>query len=155
LNEGLHLGEDFDLMLRIAMSGFGFHKVASSEPLFFYRDTPGSLWRRAIAKPQSMRDLVGIPEQAEEFLRARSPTGLSQEERVALAKRYAKGLDFFFEYDRATFQETLGRIRRLGLEGPPLASLRFQMMGRLLGYENAFGLRFSLRRVKRRLGVGA
>jgi glycosyltransferase involved in cell wall biosynthesis len=154
LDERLKLGEDFDLMLRIAARGSGFHKVPSLEPLFFYRDTPASLWRRAVKNPQSMRDLVRIPRAMEDYLRTRSAAGLSQEERIALAKRYAKGLDFFFEHDRASFQETLDWIRALGLEHPPLASRRLRLTSRLLGYENALGLRFSLRRVKRRLGVG-
>ena len=57
---GMTLGEDLDLMLRIAMSGYRFELVPSVHPLFFYRDTPESLWHRSAAEPDAVMQPTAI-----------------------------------------------------------------------------------------------
>jgi glycosyltransferase involved in cell wall biosynthesis len=151
LSEKLHLGEDLELMLRIAMAGYRFHKVEARAPAFFYRDTPDSQWRRAMANPQSMRDLVQVIRRVEIFLRQREPQGLSVEAREALGSRYQRCLESFMDCDFASFHETLDWMSALPLTCPPGTSRNLRLMSNAVGYGNAQRLRFSYRRLKRRL----
>ncbi|MBV9132082.1 MAG: glycosyltransferase [Chloroflexi bacterium] len=151
LNEQLHLGEDFDLMLRIAMAGHRFHKVEVDQPAFFYRDTPDSQWRRAMANPQSMRDLLQVIRRVELFLTARGTHGLSVEAREALASRYQRCLESFMDRDPISFRQTLDWMSALQLSCPPGTGRNLRLMSSAVGYANAQRLRFSYRRVKRRL----
>jgi glycosyltransferase involved in cell wall biosynthesis len=145
-DERLHIGEDIDLMLRLAMAGNSFRVVPSPEPLFFYRITPGSLWRKVIASPDSMRDLVSVFRRAEMFLRQHQPGSLSAETREAVANRYGRCLDPLFEHDSYTFRVVVQWIGALGLPCPPEARRSIRLASRLLGYENALRLRSVYRR---------
>jgi glycosyltransferase involved in cell wall biosynthesis len=149
LNEQLHLGEDVDLMLRIAMAGYTFRKVEVDEPAFFYRDTPDSQWRRAIANPRSMRDLVRVFRGVELYLRSRSPDGLPIEAREALASRYERCLESFLDRDSDSFHQTLDWISTLHLPCPPSTGRNLRLISTAVGYGNAQRLRFSYRQAKR------
>ncbi|HKQ67990.1 MAG TPA: glycosyltransferase family A protein [Polyangiaceae bacterium] len=145
-DEQLDLGEDFDLMLRIAMAGGTFREVPSDGPLFLYRSTPGSLGRRAGEELPSILRLREISRRAERFLRDRG--GLGREARLAVAGRYTRCLEFFFEHDRKSFAETLGWLRELGLTTPPGMRPGMQLVSSVVGLENALGIRGSFRRAK-------
>jgi glycosyltransferase involved in cell wall biosynthesis len=150
LNEQLHLGEDVDLMLRIAMAGHGFRKVEVVEPAFYYRDTPDSQWRRAMANPQSMRDLVPVFRRVELFLQQRHhPNTLPIEARQALAGRYQRCLESFVEGDPDGFHQTLDWLSELRLPCPPEAGRNLRLISSAVGYGNAQRLRFSYRQAKR------
>jgi GT2 family glycosyltransferase len=148
-DEQLRLGEDLDLMLRLAMAGGRFREVPSPEPLFFYRQTPGSLWQRSFRSGESVASLVRGFRRVETFLRDRSPDGLGEDARRALAWRYARHLSVLFEHDRAAFRESLEWIRGLGLTYPPGTSRKWRLVSRLIGYESAQALQLSGRRVGR------
>jgi glycosyltransferase involved in cell wall biosynthesis len=150
LNEQLHLGEDVDLMLRIAMAGHGFRKVEPAQPSFFYRDTPDSQWRRAIADPQSTRDLAQVFRNVELFLRARhNPNPLPIEAREALASRYQRCLEAFVDRDPVDFYQTLDWLSELDLPCPPGVGRNLRFISSAVGYGNAQRLRFSYRQAKR------
>jgi glycosyltransferase involved in cell wall biosynthesis len=153
-NEQLRLGEDLDLMLRIAMAGGRFREAPSRDALFFYRQTPGSLWQQSFAKAEVMADLVRVFRRAETFLREQTADGLSEAARRALAWRYTKWLDVLFEVDRQAFRETVRWIRGLGLTFPPGTTRRWRLISRLIGYENAHALRRSCQRTNRWRGSG-
>jgi len=151
-NEELRLGEDLDLMLRIAMAGGRFRSVPSPEALFFYRQTPGSLWQQSFAKPETIAGLARVFRRAETFLRDQTADGPTEEARRALARRYARRLDVLFENDRRAFREIVRWIRGLGLTFPPGTTRRWRLVSRLIGYENAQAVRLSWRRANRWLG---
>jgi GT2 family glycosyltransferase len=144
-DDRLSLGEDLDLMLRLAMAGGRFVAVASAEPLFFYREAPDSLWRRSVTRVEPMRNLVQVFRRAEAFLVKKEAGRLHRGASDALATRYLRTLSFFFEHDREAFHETLGYIRGLGLAYPPGTSAALRLMSRLIGYRNAKVLAESLR----------
>jgi glycosyltransferase involved in cell wall biosynthesis len=151
-NERLNLGEDLDLMLRIAMVGGRFQAATSTEALFFYRQTPGSLWQQSFARPEAIAGLARVFRRAERFLRDRAAEGPTEAARRALARRYARRLDVLFESDRRAFREIVGWIRGLGLAFPPGTTRKWRLLSRLIGYENAQALRLSGRRANRWLG---
>ena len=140
-DESMNLGEDFDLMLRIAMSGGRFRKLPSTEATFLQRETPGSLWQRAGGNATSIARLARVSRKAEMFLRRQSANGLPAEARGALVARYSLGLDLLLEGDFDTFWETNEWIRGLGHEHPPAGTARLKMVSNLVGYETAQRMR--------------
>ena len=149
-NDHLKLGEDLDLMLRIAMVRGRFREASSCDALFFYRQTPESLWQRAETQVEVISDLVGVFRRAETFLREQAVDGLSEAARHALARRYSNWLNRLLEDDRKTFRDTLHRIRELGFTFPPGTTRKWQLISHLIGFEKAQALRLSYRRIKRR-----
>jgi glycosyltransferase involved in cell wall biosynthesis len=147
-DEHLNLGEDIDLMLRIAMAGGRFQRVPSAEPTFFYRDTPFSLWRKSSADVGSMRNLVRMFRRVETYLRTQSQEGVSERARHGLARRYAKCLDSFIDRDPEAFQETLQWIAELGHKYSPDAGRGMRMLSTLVGYEGALRIRAGYRRLR-------
>jgi glycosyltransferase involved in cell wall biosynthesis len=147
-NERLDLGEDIDLMLRLAMAGARFSRAPSDDALFFYRQRKGSLWRQRIASVDSLRNLVYVWRRAELHLREQRASDLSEEVCQALARRYALALDVTFEQDRECFRETLEWIRQLGLRYPPDPRRSMQLVAPILGYETAHRLLASYRRAR-------
>jgi len=101
------LGQDLDLMLRIAMAGGRFVQARSQEVAFFIRQTPNSLWMASLENKGAMRMLLATIRSADEFLRARNADGaLSLRERRALAWLYARFLDRYLETDQEAFQRS-------------------------------------------------
>lgn len=146
--EPLRVGEDIDLMLRLAIAGARFSRAPSEAPLFFYRQRKGSLWRREIGSVDTMRSLLDVSRRAELHLRGQRPGGLSEAVCHGLARRYAFTLDVTFAQDRACFRETLEWIRGLGLRYPPDPRRCMQLIGPILGYETAHRLLASYRRAR-------
>src|ERR1019366_736612 len=89
----MSLGEDMDLMLRIAMSGYKFQLVTALEPLFFYRDTPGSLWHKSGIDSNAVLQLLLSIRNAEKYLRSANGSGISVSTKRAIAGRYAERLN--------------------------------------------------------------
>jgi glycosyltransferase involved in cell wall biosynthesis len=135
------LGEDIDVMLRIAMSGGGFRRANSAEPTFFYRDTPNSLWRYQVKHLESVRAHYRWLKNVEAHLRARDASGLPEPGREALVRRYSRFLDFLQQYDQDLFREIVQRIRRLGVAIPPGTTRSVRMLSRFVGYQNAMRMR--------------
>jgi len=144
-----NLGEDIDLMLRIAMAGGQYRAARSAQAAFLYRQSPNSLWRSYIKNPEAMRNLLQTFKNVEDFLRARSSTGApSTEARDALARRYTRMIDFYQQHDQASFRQIISWLQGLGLAHPPQLSAPLRIVSRLVGYENALRLRAAARRVR-------
>jgi glycosyltransferase involved in cell wall biosynthesis len=142
-----NLGEDMDLMLRLAMAGGRFRKAPSPTAAFFYRQSPNSAWHYAIRHVPAMRNLLGTFKGAEAYLRAQSPDGdLSAEARIALARRYGRWPEFFIEHDPDSFRNLMAWLEGLGLRAPPDLRRRMRLLSRVIGYENALRLRVAVRR---------
>jgi len=145
-DERPNLGEDSDLMLRIAMAGGRFREARSETAAFLYRQWPESLWRSHIKNVTAMRNLMGTYRRAEAFLREQSPNGLSEAARVALAGRYSRFADLYLENDPETFRELMGWLAELGFDRPTGLTPRVRMLSRVIGYENAVRLRSAFRK---------
>jgi len=141
-DEKPNLGEDTDLMLRMAMAGAQFREVRSEKAAFFYRQTPNSLCRTYIKDVEAMRNLLKTIRNADEFLRRQSKDGsVSEPARNALAKRYSKFVDFFIDNDPDSFRLIMDGLRRLGLNCPLNIKTRLRALSLVIGYENAIRLR--------------
>jgi hypothetical protein len=148
------LGQDLDLMLRIAMAGGRFVHARAQEAAFFIRRTPNSLWMASLENKGAMRMLLATIRSADEFLRARSVDGiLSPRERRALAWRYARFVDRYMETDQEAFREIMAWFEQHHLSYPPGASLLARSIASLAGFERALRLRLAYRRARRRLGL--
>jgi GT2 family glycosyltransferase len=135
------LGEDIDVMLRIAMSGGGFRQAYSAEPTFFYRDTPNSLCQFQVKHLESVQAHYRWLRNVEAHLRARGDGQLSELSRDALVRRYSRFLDFLQEYDQDTFREVMQRIRQMGVAIPPFTTRSVRLLARFIGYQNAMQMR--------------
>jgi len=145
-DEKPNLGEDCDLMLRLAMAGGQFREARSEQAAFFYRQTPNSLWKNYIKNPVAMRNLVYSIRNAEEHLRRVSADGqLPEPARHALATRYSRFTDIHFEHDREVFRTVLTWLKDLGYHHPIGKYPRLRLVSRVIGYENTIRLRNALR----------
>jgi len=141
-DEKPNLGEDCDLMLRLAMAGCKFREAHSDEAVFFYRQSPNSLWRNYIRNVEAMRNLLHGFRNVEEFLREQSPDRrLSAQARAAIAKRYSRFVDVYFEHDRESFRLLIGWLKDLGFDRPTDINPRLKMISSVIGYEKAMRLR--------------
>jgi glycosyltransferase involved in cell wall biosynthesis len=142
-----NIGEDTDLMFRMAIAGGRFRQARSAQAAFLYRQSPNSLWRAYIKNPVAMRNLLLTLRSAEEFLRARGE--LSEPARTALVTRYSAFADLYFEYDRKTYWELKGWLNGLGVERPVPSSRSLGLLSSLIGFENAVRCRSAYRRLRR------
>lgn len=150
-DEKPNLGEDCDLMLRLAMAGGQFREARSDKVAFFYRQSPNSLWRSYIKNAEAMRNLLYGFRNVEEFLRLQSPDGnLSKSARHALAHRYSRFVNFYFENDPKNFRLLMGWLKGLGYNHPAGINAKLRMLSRVIGYENALRLRAALMRRSRK-----
>jgi glycosyltransferase involved in cell wall biosynthesis len=151
-DEKPNLGEDIDLMLRLAMAGGRFREARSEEVAFFYRQTPGSLGQVLLRNPQAMRNLLQTFRTVEEFLRARSPDrGLSDDAGRALAMRYSRFARFYYDDDPESFCMLMRWIERLGVACPISLSRTMRVLSSVTGLENAVRLRAAIRQQSLRL----
>ncbi len=151
-DEKPNLGEDCDLLLRIAMAGGQFREARSEQAAFLYRQSPGSLWKAYIKNKEAMRNLLFGFREVERFLRAKRGTGgLSEPERIALAKRYSRFADLYCEHDPESFVTLMSWLEELGFHLPTELNPRFQRFARLLGFRRAVRIRSALRRARERL----
>lgn len=137
-----NIGEDVDLMLRIAMAGGQFRAAPSDEAAFFYRQTPNSLWQAYAKNPEAMRNLLYTFRSVETFLRREaSGGGLPESLRAALAMRYSRFVDFYHENDREGFELLMGWLSELGFKVPLGTSGSTRILASTMGYQNALRLR--------------
>jgi glycosyltransferase involved in cell wall biosynthesis len=145
-HERPNIGEDCELMLRIALAGGHFRQVRADTAMFLYRQSPGSVWRRWITNPAPMRNLLLGFRELESELRKRNPEGrLSDRTRAALAKRYSRFADLYFENDKESFRNLMGWLGALGYARPTTLTSRFAKLSDVIGYENALRLRSAYR----------
>jgi glycosyltransferase involved in cell wall biosynthesis len=145
-----NLGEDLDLMLRIAMAGGEFRHAHSEFVTLLYRQRPGSLWQIHLHNVEAMRHLLMSIRRTEEFLRAGCESGaLSEAARLALAGRYWRFADFYAEFDPQSFRRLMSWLKQLGFDSPIDMGPKLMKASRLIGFENAV----RLRSIGRRLGM--
>jgi len=150
-DERLSLGEDIDLLLRIAMAGGRFARAESEGPAFLYRVTHESLGSRELRNVDSLRSLVYVFRRVEEFLRHHPPDReLSHRARASLARRYTRFIDFFVDHDPEFFRSIVAWLNGLGLPYPPDLSTGMRALVQAIGYTNALRLKRSCRRNARR-----
>jgi glycosyltransferase involved in cell wall biosynthesis len=114
-----NLGEDTDLMLSLACAGGAFRAARSEGPAFLYRQLPGSLWHAHLKNQVAMRNLLETFRKVELAWRSESPTpGLSERQRLALARRYSRFADVYREHDPATYALLEGWLKELGFDEP-------------------------------------
>ncbi len=146
------LGEDLDLMLRIAMAGFTFQSVASSEPLFFYREVSDSLWHRSDEDVNARRYLVHAVRNAELFVRSTRPERLPYGVRRAIAIDYARPLRVLRDGDPAEFEEVLSWIHDLHVRSAlPGSRVSAHVLAMSIGLSNALKVKFAIRETLDRL----
>lgn len=147
-----NLGEDIDLMLRLAMAGGQFREARSEEAAFFYRQTPGSLGQALLTNTHAMRNLLHTFRKAEEFLRDQSPDRrLSDDAGRALAMRYSRFASFYYDNDPESFCMLMGWIEGLGVACPVSISRKMRVLSSVTGLENALRLRSYIRQQSLRL----
>ncbi len=150
-DEKPNLGEDCDLMLRLAMAGGGFQEARSDQAAFLYRQSPNSLWRAYIKNAEAMRNLLHGFKRVEQFLGERSPSkSLAKAQRRALARRYSRFAEAYYEHDKTAFHLLMGWLKELGFSGPIELNPRVQALSNVIGYENTLRLRDVYRKVRAR-----
>jgi glycosyltransferase involved in cell wall biosynthesis len=147
-DEHMELGEDLDLMLRIAMSGRGFCLADSAAPAFFYRMRAGSLWRESARSPQTVVRLLHRLRAAETFLRDGRAAPLRETTKLALASRYARWLDLLFDNDPEVMREVVNWLRGLDAVSLPDSGQATRLVSRVVGLERSVRLRSSYRRAR-------
>jgi glycosyltransferase involved in cell wall biosynthesis len=119
LDETMSLGEDLDLMLRLAIAGWGFRRAPATSPLYFYRHTPGSLWQRSSKDASALRLKNETEANAERHLRSVQQNVLSDRTRLALAERYMSTYQFSRGLDEALSGDLLTQLAGLRLRKAP------------------------------------
>jgi glycosyltransferase involved in cell wall biosynthesis len=145
--EAPNIGEDCDLMLRIAMSGGGFRRVPSPTAAFLYRQSPNSLWRNYINNTTAMRNTLHTFRTVEHFLRTNDGRGhFSDAARLGLAKRYSRWHEFFREHDPESFASLIQWLRGLGYSCPLDTRWPTRALSAVVGYDLAVRIRAGLRK---------
>ncbi len=141
------LGEDLDLMLRLAVAGWGFRKADSAVPLFFYRSTPNSLWRRAAASDTAaLAGRMRTVADAEGYLRRATGRRPARRTRLALAWHYVATYQSARLLDPRLAREARSRAAALHLHGAPANAPRSaRLLAPLVGLGAALGLHERLR----------
>lgn len=144
-----NLGEDTNLMLRMAMAGTKFRGTPERDaPAFLYRQTPGSLWKSYAKNPVALWNLMLTFRMAEEFLRQQRPgQDLPADVRRALASQYGRRVPLFLEHEPEKFQTAEAWLARLGYAVPPNLGPGMKAASKALGYRNAVRVRNKYRQV--------
>jgi len=142
-----NIGEDCDLMMRIAMSGGGFRSEPSRTAAFLYRQWPNSLWRNYIQNVVAMRNTLHTFRNVEQFLRASDRDGrLSKAARIGLARRYSRWHEFFRKHDPESFSLLVNQLRGLGFHCPLGTRWPRRLLSSFVGYEHAARICTGLRK---------
>ncbi|HET7540239.1 MAG TPA: glycosyltransferase family A protein [Polyangiaceae bacterium] len=114
-----NLGEDTDLMLRLARAGGRFREAHSKEVAFLYRQLPGSLAGAYGKNKVAMRNLLETFRAVESFWRkTNAGSELSERQRLALAKRYSRFAHVYLEHDPEAYSLIETWLAGLGFERP-------------------------------------
>lgn len=140
--------EDVDLMLRLAMAGFEFHRIEVDHPLFFYRrDLPGSLSQQG--GYAFLEGCVRNAELVESYCRDNGVLTLAREQ--AIASVYYLAARNFVELDRDRFEHLSLKLESLSPGFLPSAPAYLRWLSRLMGYRNAERFCLPVRRAFRKL----
>jgi glycosyltransferase involved in cell wall biosynthesis len=144
-----NLGEDSNLMLRLAMGGWKFRRAVSDEGhAFLYRQTPGSLWKSYAKNLVALWNLLLTFKMAEDFLRKQQPgQELPDEVRRALASQYGRRAPFFLGPEPEKFRTIQTWLAALGYPIPPNLRRSLQLACKVIGYRNTLRLRAHYQRV--------
>jgi hypothetical protein len=141
-----NLGEDTNLMLRLAIAGWKFRRARSDGHAFLYRQTPGSLWKSYAKNLGALWNLLLTFRTGEQFLRERKPGAeLRHDIRRALAWQYGRRAPFFLEPEPEKFRTIETWLDALGYSVPPDLGAGLAAASKLLGYRNALRLRAKYR----------
>jgi glycosyltransferase involved in cell wall biosynthesis len=143
--------EDVDLLLRIAFAGGQFERVATDDPLFLYRETPGSL---AQSDATSFVDgCVRNARLAEAEWRRQG--GITGERAQLLADVYFMGAHHHAARNAQTFHRLVDDIHRLVPDFAPKSPGGLRLLARMIGYGQAERVAVQVRKVKASLrGAG-
>jgi glycosyltransferase involved in cell wall biosynthesis len=137
-----NLGEDTNLMLRLAMAGWKFRAAHSQGHAFLYRQTPGSLWKSYAKNLGALWNLLLTFRSGEQFLRGQQPgRELREDIRRALAAQYGRRARFFVEPEPEKFRIIQSWLDNLGYPVPPDLGKGMTLASKVLGYGNALRLR--------------
>jgi glycosyltransferase involved in cell wall biosynthesis len=141
-----NLGEDTNLMLRLALAGWKFRAARSEGPAFLYRQTPGSLWKFYAKNLPALWNLLLTFRTGEQFLRGQQSDGkLRDDVRRALAAQYGRRAPFFLDLDPEKFRTIESWLAALEYPVPPDLGRGMSVAAKLLGYGNALRLRAKYR----------
>lgn len=148
-----NLGEDSNLMLRLAMDGWKFRSVSSGGGhAFLYRQTPGSLWKSYAKNLDALWNLLLTFKMAEDFLRQQKPAGqLPDPVRRVLASQYGRRAPFFLDAEPEKFRTIQAWLTALGYPTPPDLRRSLRLASKVVGYDNALRLHAHYRRAREML----
>lgn len=146
-NEQRRLIEDVEFLLRLAMAGGRFRRVASASPLFTYTNRPGSLSRSS--RSEFVWGCVRNARLAEEYWRGAS-TVLDETRVETLLAIYEEALRHFAMADREAFAEVWQDVHRVDPDFHP-SNRRVTWLGKLIGVRNAYRIGVHVHRVRKRL----
>jgi glycosyltransferase involved in cell wall biosynthesis len=135
--KGLLFGEDLELCLRLVMSGYRFARANAAEPVYLYRQTPGSSCSSLVNNPVAIKEYFEVLLEAEAYMCATQNGELTLAQRVGLVDRYDRFLRTLYDFDRPLFHHSLAHIRVLQPNYIPISRPRIGLLSRCVGYENA------------------
>jgi glycosyltransferase involved in cell wall biosynthesis len=143
-DESLWFIEDVDLLIRLIMSGGALERVASAQPLSWYRQHAASL-----SKSDDSRFVEGCLRNARLAERHWRDEGtLSADHADVLANIYFTGARFFATRDLDMFDALVGDIYRLEPDFVPKEPRGLRILTRLIGYPRAERCAIQYRRLK-------
>jgi glycosyltransferase involved in cell wall biosynthesis len=144
-DESMRLIEDVHLLLRLTMNGAALQRVASAEPLSWYRQHTGSLSQSDGAA--FVEGCVRNAKMVEQYWRERG--NLRAARAHVLASVYFMGARFFSGRDSERFKALVGDIDRLKPDFIPDGPRALRLLTRLVGYSRAERCAVQYRRLKR------
>ncbi len=143
--ESVTFAEDSHLMLKLAAAGAEFIEIPVQAPLFFIRQTPGSLSRRYW--PEVAHQHLANMVIAERLLRDKFGD-LSAEHKAEMSRLSGWALSELYEHDRDAFRRYLAWLLELDRTFVPEHSTKLKLASLLLGYETALRVAAVYRRLK-------
>jgi glycosyltransferase involved in cell wall biosynthesis len=143
-DERYRLIEDGDLLMRVAMGGGGFHRVASPEPLFFYRQREGSL-SRSVSR-EFIEGCIRNASMAEAYWRGKN--SLTADRADLVASIYFQAARYFASRDKNRFDAIVDQIGNLSPRVIPQGPRHLKYASRIVGYRRAERLAVLYRRIK-------
>jgi glycosyltransferase involved in cell wall biosynthesis len=141
--------EDVELYIKIAVGGGVFVKVASSGPLFWYRDRPQSL-----SKSDPRQFVEAYLRNARLVLQHILHSGQCSPKSVeAVVDVYSQAARHFAAHDWKRFEQFLTEIEALRPGFLPKAPLALRRLSRVVGYKNAERIGVFYRGMKRECGA--
>jgi glycosyltransferase involved in cell wall biosynthesis len=135
--EGIRLGEDQDLCLRLIRAGFELKRVGTADPAYYYRTTPGNASGVLIGDASAVRAYFEAVQEAEAWVRDRCGGALSTSQRAAFIACYDARLGTLYDGDPAAFRRIYAHLLSLDPDYLPIARGRLRALSKVVGYERA------------------